>query len=71
MIVIHLYSRVCTIIISTRVKYNAGYFNPGYICVASTHDSFRHCETVAHRRGIGITDVFSKEGRGATCIVPE
>ena len=31
-------SRVYTTIVLTRVKYNPGYFNPRYICVASTHD---------------------------------
>ena len=39
---------------------------PGYICVAPTHDIPRHCGTVAHRRGIGITDVLaSKMTEGA------
>ena len=32
------YNRVYTSIVLTRVKYN-----PGYICVASTHDIPRHC----------------------------
>ena len=32
------YSRVYTTIVVTRVKYNPGYFNPRYICVAATHD---------------------------------
>ena len=41
-------SRVYTSTVLTRVKYNPGQNNPGYICVASTHDiphaRARHCD---------------------------
>ena len=41
-------SRVYTSTVLTRVKYNPGQNNPGYICVTSTHDiphaRARHCD---------------------------
>ena len=43
-----IYSRVYTNTVLTRVKYNPGQNNPGYICVASTHNiqhaRARHCD---------------------------
>ena len=48
------YSRVYTSTVLTRVKYNPGQNNPGYICVASTHDiphaRARHCECDGGKR---------------------
>ena len=35
-------SRIYTSTVFTRVQYNPGQNNPGYMCVASTHDILRH-----------------------------
>ena len=45
---VKIISRIYTSTFLTRVKYNPGQNNPGYICVASTHDiphaRARHCD---------------------------